>query len=286
MYECKISEKLVELRTLKGVTQDDVAQALSVSNKTISKWETGASMPDLSMLVDISRYYGVTTDFLLGLSDGEKNSTKEEVYSSFKGLDRKESVFKAFETVKSIIPAIFGTVAGHDDANDKSEVFPVESQRYSRSLISVREFFEFVANSENVNVAVMMLRNKADFGWMKEPDKQRKIVKLFKLLSDEEVLSLIYFIHSTSCSESFTADYIVKNTGAAEEKVCKILDELCSLGVCNCSTAYLVEGEVKVYESFGDGLILSLVTIAFERMCGKQSYDYCFSGRCKMIGGK
>ena len=43
MYECKIAEKLVELRTSGGVTQEDVAQSLSVSNKTISKWETGVS---------------------------------------------------------------------------------------------------------------------------------------------------------------------------------------------------------------------------------------------------
>ena len=69
MYECKIAEKLVELRTSKGVTQEDVAQSLSISNKTVSKWENGASTPDLSMLVELSKYYGVTTDTLLGLSD-------------------------------------------------------------------------------------------------------------------------------------------------------------------------------------------------------------------------
>ena len=50
MHECKIAEKLVELRTWKGVTQEDVAKSLSISNKTISKWENGASMPDLPIL--------------------------------------------------------------------------------------------------------------------------------------------------------------------------------------------------------------------------------------------
>ena len=75
MYECKIAEKLVELRTLNGVTQDDVARSLSVSNKTISKWETGTSTPDIAMLVELSKYYGVTTDSLLGLSEEKKQST-------------------------------------------------------------------------------------------------------------------------------------------------------------------------------------------------------------------
>ena len=55
MHECKIAEKLVELRTSKGVTQEDVAQNLYVSNKTISKWENGASTPDLAMLIELSK---------------------------------------------------------------------------------------------------------------------------------------------------------------------------------------------------------------------------------------
>ena len=65
MSECKIGEMLVKLRTAKGLTQDEVAQSLSVSNKTVSKWENSASMPDLPMLMELSQYFGVTTDALL-----------------------------------------------------------------------------------------------------------------------------------------------------------------------------------------------------------------------------
>ena len=285
MYECKIAEKLVELRTLKGATQEDVAQFLSVSNKTVSKWENGASTPDLSMLVELSKYYGVTTDTLLGLA--EKKSTKEEICSLFNGLDRRESVLKAFESLRAFVPAMMGIVGQYnDDVYDKENVFPTEISRYYRSNISLHEFFEFTASSENVNIAVMMLRNKANFAWMNDSDKQKEIVNIFKFLSSEDVLSVLYYIHSTSCSESFTADYISKNTGVKEERVSEILDEFCLVGECSSLTAHLIEGDVKVYECFGDGIILSLITLAFERMCGRESYEYNFNGRCKMIGGK
>ena len=285
MYECKIAKKLVELRTLKGTTQEDVAQFLSVSNKTVSKWENGASTPDLSMLVELSKYYGVTTDTLLGLA--EKKSTKEEICSLFNGLDRRESVLKAFESLRAFVPAMMGIVGQYnDDVYDKENVFPTEIPRYYRSNISLHEFFEFTASSENVNIAVMMLRNKANFAWMNDSDKQKEIVKIFKFLSSEDVLSVLYYIHSTNCSESFTADYIAKNTGVKEERVSEILDEFCSVGDCHCVMAHLIEGDVKVYECFGDGIILSLITLAFERMCGRESYEYNFNGRCKMIGGK
>lgn len=287
MSECKIAEKLVELRTERGVTQEDVAQNLSISNKTISKWENGASMPDLPMLIELSKYYGVTTDALLGLSEVKKQGTREEVCSSFKGLDRKQSVLKAFETVRSIIPAIYKNISGYnDDIYDKENVFPSEISRFYRSHISLHEFFEFTASSENVNIEVMMLRNKANFAWMNESKKQKEIVRLFKFLSNEDALSVIYFIHSTNCSESFTADYISNNTGVTQERVAEILNDFCAVGGAHWVTAHLADGEVKVYECCGDGMILSLITLAFERMCGRQSYDYNFNGRCKMIGGK
>ena len=287
MYECKIAEKLVELRTSRGVTQEDVAQSLSVSNKTISKWENGASTPDLSMVVELAKYYGVTTDSLLGLSEDKKQSTKEEVRSLFEGLDRRESVLKAFEAVRALIPAMYGTVSKYnDDVYDKENVFPSETSHFYRSNISMHEFSEFVASSENVNVAVMMLRNKANFAWMNDPSKQKEIVRMFKFLSNEDTLSVLYFIHSTACSESFTADYISKNTDINEERVSEILDEFCSVGACHWVTAHLAEGEVRVYDCHGDGIILSLISLAFEVMCGRQSYEYNFNGRCKMIGGK
>ena len=287
MYECKIAEKLVELRTSKGVTQEDVAQSLSISNKTVSKWENGASTPDLPMVIELAKYYGVTTDTLLGLSEDKKQSTAEKIRSLFEGLDRRESVLKAFETIRALAPTMYGTVSKYyDDAYDKENVFPTSMSHGYRSAISLHEFFEFTASSENVNLAVMMLRNKANFAWMNDPNKQKEIVKIFKFLSNEDTLAVLYYVHSTNCSESFTADYIARNTGVKEERVSEILDEFCSVGACHWVTAHLAEGEVRVYECHGDGLVLSLISLAFERMCGRESYEYNFNGRCKMIGGK
>ena len=69
MQKCKIAERLAELRAAHGLTQSELALKLSISNKTISKWENGISTPDLPMLIELSRYYGVSTDALLGLED-------------------------------------------------------------------------------------------------------------------------------------------------------------------------------------------------------------------------
>ena len=75
MHECKIAEKLVELRTSKGVTQEDVAQSLSISNKTVSKWENGKCMPDYSIIELLCKELDITISELL---EGKVSNSAEK----------------------------------------------------------------------------------------------------------------------------------------------------------------------------------------------------------------
>ena len=69
----KIVLRIADLRRQRRVTQQELANRIGVSFQTISKWETGASMPDITILPSLSEYFQVSTDQLLGLKplDGE-----------------------------------------------------------------------------------------------------------------------------------------------------------------------------------------------------------------------
>lgn len=54
------------LRQRKRVTQQSLADALGVDSRTVSKWETGVSVPDISVLPMIARYFGISMDELFG----------------------------------------------------------------------------------------------------------------------------------------------------------------------------------------------------------------------------
>lgn len=58
-------EKLYSLRKSRGESQEQLAEALGVSRQAISKWETGAAVPETDKLLLISRRFGVTVDSLL-----------------------------------------------------------------------------------------------------------------------------------------------------------------------------------------------------------------------------
>jgi transcriptional regulator with XRE-family HTH domain len=62
---------LKQLRNEKRITQEQLAEVLGVSGRTVSRWETGSNLPDLSILVQISEYYGVEIKEIL---NGERKS--------------------------------------------------------------------------------------------------------------------------------------------------------------------------------------------------------------------
>lgn len=61
-----IASNISELRRKSGMTQEQLAQRLYVSNKTVSKWERGAGYPEITHLLRLSEIFGVTVDSLIG----------------------------------------------------------------------------------------------------------------------------------------------------------------------------------------------------------------------------
>ncbi|MDR0898354.1 MAG: helix-turn-helix domain-containing protein [Oscillospiraceae bacterium] len=58
-------EKLQSLRKQKGLSQEQLAAQMTVSRQAVSKWELGESMPDTENIIQLSRLFAVTTDYLL-----------------------------------------------------------------------------------------------------------------------------------------------------------------------------------------------------------------------------
>ena len=69
---------LYTLRKEKGMTQAELAEQLGVTNKAVSKWETGEAMPETALLLPIARIFGVSVDELL---DGKRSGQSDEVNS-------------------------------------------------------------------------------------------------------------------------------------------------------------------------------------------------------------
>lgn len=81
-----IAENLVLYRKLHGLTQNELAEAIGYSDKSVSKWERGEGTPDVYTLYLLSEIYGVTVSELIGQT-GRSKGTEEKLKSAEK--DRK-----------------------------------------------------------------------------------------------------------------------------------------------------------------------------------------------------
>lgn len=80
----KIYLRIADLRKKNRVTQQELADSIGVSFQTVSKWETGISMPDITVLPLLAEYFSVSTDQLLGLKP-----LNEEAYVSEKNCHKR-----------------------------------------------------------------------------------------------------------------------------------------------------------------------------------------------------
>ena len=64
-------EILLELRTKRGLSQEQLAQQVHVTRQTVSRWETGSNMPDIGMLVELAEFYDVSIPEII---NGERKS--------------------------------------------------------------------------------------------------------------------------------------------------------------------------------------------------------------------
>lgn len=71
MDQKKIGIFLKELRKEKNLTQEQLAEMLGVTNRSVSRWENGVNMPDFDLVIEIARYYDVSIEEIL---DGERKN--------------------------------------------------------------------------------------------------------------------------------------------------------------------------------------------------------------------
>ena len=86
----RLAETIYSLRTQKGMSQGDLADALEVSRQSVSKWETGGATPDLDKLVKMSVLFGVTLDELV---TGTNPPTTEQPQPQVIYVEREEEAY-------------------------------------------------------------------------------------------------------------------------------------------------------------------------------------------------
>lgn len=142
MDQMKIGNFLKELRKEKGITQAQLAETLNVSARTVSRWETGSNMPDISILVDIADYYDISIPEII---NGERKSEimNEEERKIAKTMSdyattEKEKIFKEMkiQSIMGVCALVLYWILHETDAYMYSDALE-KLTGYCETLVSV-----------------------------------------------------------------------------------------------------------------------------------------------------
>ncbi len=148
-----ISKYLQFLRKNHNFTQDELASKLDISRQAVSKWETGAAIPDLEVLLKISKLYDISINEILEPQIQPQRITDFEQISTISEKELKE-VFKQFD-IHSLVIALMG--ASPEINRFCERLFPNVDFEMARNKIG-RMRIEIVEDMQNQIIAMINLQ--------------------------------------------------------------------------------------------------------------------------------
>lgn len=108
------ADKLIELRKKSGWSQEELAEQMNVTRQSVSKWEGAQSVPDLEKIIQLSKLFGVSTDYLLKdeieINENEAPSLKTEEKLNVRRVSMEEAnkfLSAKAQTAKTIAAGVF-----------------------------------------------------------------------------------------------------------------------------------------------------------------------------------
>ena len=141
----KFNEKIVRLRKIKGITQDELASAVGVSRQAVYKWECGQSYPEVQKLIEIKALFGISIDDLL-----------DESYEiAMPEKKRRKRISKAsIEKIEKAVESDLYSEAKEEPVVVEVEAVPVEVDTTAHIVYEAERIVEEVAIEEPVAVAI------------------------------------------------------------------------------------------------------------------------------------
>ena len=149
----KFNEKIVRLRKIRGITQDEFASAVGVSRQAVYKWESGQSYPEVAKLLEIKLLFNISIDDLLDdnfdIAMPEKKKKKRLPKAEVKKIEAE--VKREIESVKTEEPVVVEepvveapvaepvAVETAPTTEAKAEVAPIEENKPAATEGAVEE---------------------------------------------------------------------------------------------------------------------------------------------------
>ncbi len=221
----KLNEQIYFLRRQKGMTQEDLAKVLGVTNQTVSKWESAACCPDIQLLPDIAAFFDVSIDELMGYKPAD---TYANIYLQIKKLfedSPKEEAFTIAFKLATLLHegACTRGYKGYVPWNtDKDYTKTEECYRWGASICSEPE-------GVTVHKANSVFISDNKYGQTINNTVFREVYMILETLSDRNTLRILFDLHELTAADYdlyLSMDALKEKSKLTEEAIRSALNNL------------------------------------------------------------
>ena len=217
MDQIKIGAFLKELRMEKGLTQAKLAEQLNTTNRSVSRWETGSTLPDISILIDLADFYEVDIKEII---DGERKSEnmtenlKETLvtvadYSKRTNNKKMAKVIVLISLIFVVLLTLIIIVFGSKSRGiDNSDMYPVYRQVYFDKEVTDELLSDYILSERFKSEPYSDSANAANF-------------TTFAIFSTEEKLSGNYYVYAWVIESTYSFDKGVLSEQSGSSYPCR-----------------------------------------------------------------
>ncbi len=256
----KIIENLARLRKDRGLMQKDAAQALGISDKTYSKWETGETEPGLENLCRLAEFYGVAPAafFAEGAPEG---ALRRELLT----LSPQEGHLRCHEWMSEMYDALYENVR---QLVEKTGQFPKEPVPVPENPeVCGSSFSELPGGAlflrhrgDDANLHLLLMPSKEDYGWI-DPEAEG-LAAFFALLQRPKLLAPLLVFEKEGKPVLHSTEHLASRAGLSPEEARSALEELMRWGLCSHEPAETGEGRRELWSAGETRLLRAILTLA------------------------
>ena len=264
MDKTRFLDNLRSERKKRGLTQAQAAEALGVSDKTYSKWETGENEPDIDALCRLGAFYGVSPAvFFRGEGDE----------SELEGMPAAEAAQRCWRRILDLLMGLRSVEYPPQDAPEEALPAPempkeLRMPEVDRSVWEYewRDQMAVAAAGPDANLVMLMLPHEERYRWLTTAGEDME--GLFRVLGMPGAMKCLYAMLTEQPGNCFTAGYLAEKAGVTGTEASAFLEAAVRWELGSCNRYYREEGPGMIYSCQVWPRLMGLLTLALTLLPG------------------
>ena len=252
MDKARFLQNLTIERKKRSLTQKELADALGISDKTYSKWETGENEPDVETLCRLAAFYGVSPAVFFR-SEGDE--------SELAGMGAAEAAQTCWRRMIDLLMGLRSCAYPPPDAPEEPLPIPERPRELhmpetDRSVwqYAWREVFALAAAGPDMNLALLSMPHAEHYAWLRTEGAAME--ELFRFLGLPGAVRIIHAMLIEEPASLFSPAYLAKKAGVTEAEAAVVLERGRKWQLTAATPCVGWEGTATLYQS---GLRLQLL---------------------------